>query len=961
MRPFLTLLVGVTLLSCGAAPPAASLPPAPTTAAATTPPPPAPLDELDRPLPVDRRITHGKLASGLTYYVLPHKKPERRAHFWLVVNAGSVLEDDDQRGLAHFVEHMGFNGTKRFPKQELVTFLENLGVKFGPDLNAYTSFDETVYMLQVPTDAPEVVGKGLSILRDWADGVSFDPGEVEKERGVVLEEWRLGRGARMRLFDKQAPVLFHGSKYAERITIGKPEIIRAAPRDTLVRYYRDWYRPDLMAVVAVGDFEAQDIERRIKAEFAGLKAPAPARPRPVVGMPAHARTLITVESDPEMPNTTVAVVSKVPHRSELSARDYRRTVSERLFNSMVNARLDEIRRKPDSPFLFAASSSGDFVRTADAFRQTAGVKDDGVERGFDALLEEVLRVQRHGFTKTELERAKQDVLRQFQQAALRRDKRDAREFASEIVRHFLEAEAMPGVEAELALVEKLLPGYSLEELNALAKASGQGSRVVAVTGPNTMKKPSAEALLAVVKNVETRNVAPYTDAGAGAPLLANPPKPRPIVATDAIAEIGVTNWKLENGARVIVKPTEFDNDELRMSAFSPGGHSLVKDANFESARFADAVVAESGLGTLDAVALKKSLSGKIASVRAHVGELEESISGRASPADLELLMQMIHLSFSAPRRDEAAFRAWQAREVEGVRNRRLSPETSFFEDMLIFSTQNHRRRQPTTPETLQKVELDKALSIYTERFADAGDFTFVFVGNLELERLKRLVETYLATLPAAGRKETWRDTRVFWPKGVKTKTVALGSEPKAQVTITFHGTEKWSRDTENDMKLLGEVLRLRLREVLREDMGGVYGVRAGGSISRRPRPQYTFNVSFGCSPDNVEKLKEAVFAEIRALKTAGVPDSYLTKIKEARRRAHEIELKENSFWERELVRAYQFGDDPRLIPEITSMLERISSERARAAAQKYLSDKQYVLGVLEPATAARPAAVPASR
>lgn len=933
------------LAACGSPPPAAAPTPAPSAAASAAP---APVDELDRPLPLDARVTRGKLDNGLTYYVLRHQKPEKRAQVWLAVNAGSVLEDEDQRGLAHFVEHMGFNGTKRFPKQQLVDFLEKSGVRFGADLNAYTSFDETVYTLQVPTHDSEVLNRSLSVLRDWADGIVFEPAEVEKERGVVLEEWRLGRGARMRLFDKQAPVLFHRSKYAERLTIGKREVIEKASRDALVRYYRDWYRPDLMAVVAVGDFDPTAVEARIKSEFASLGAPAKPRPRPVVTLPKHDQTLVSIETDPEMPTTTVAVVSKLPHRPETSARDYRRAVTEQLVDAMLGARLDEIRRKPDAPFLSASSSTSGLLRTADSFRQSATVKEDGVLVGMGALLEETLRVERHGFTKTELERAKSQLLRNFQQAVKERDKRDGGEFAAEVVRHFFEAEAMPGREAELALVEKFLPGIELGELNALVKSLGAGSRVLVVTGPAKMAKPSADALLALHREVASRKIEAYVDAGPSVPLLKDQPARGSVTKTRSIPEIGVTEWTLSNGARVVVKPTDFSNDQVRVSAFSPGGHSLVKDADFDATRFADVVVGQGGLGPFDAVQLRKALSGKLVSVNASIGELEEGLSGRAAPADLETLMQMVHLAFVAPRRDPEAFAAWRVREIESVKNRRLSPEGTFFEEMALFTTQNHPRRRPTTPEVVQKIDLDKALAVYKDRFADASDFTFVFVGNVELERLQPLVETYLGSLPNKKRKETWRDVKVSLPAGVKTKVVKKGTEPKAMVSLTFHGSEKWSRDTENDMRMLGEVLRLRLRQVLREDMGGVYGVQVGGGITRRPRQEYRFGVTFGCAPENVEKLKQAVFDEIAAIQKNGISADYIAKVKEARRRAHETELRDNGYWLRELERAWAFGDDARLIPDIGPTLEKVSSDRVRAAAKKYISTKQYVLGVLTP-------------
>jgi zinc protease len=948
---------GTTTGASKSAPVAVPAEPSPESAIAAGRTPAAPQTELDKPLPVDARIRVGKLPSGLTYYVLPHKKPEKRGQFWLAVNAGAVLEDDDQRGLAHFVEHMGFNGTKRFPKQALVNFLEGIGVKFGPDLNAYTNFDETVYMLQVPTDKPELVEKSFQVLRDWAGNVTFDPGEVEKERGVVLEEWRLGRGAQMRIFDKQAPRVFYGSKYADRITIGKPEIITKAPRDTLVRFYKDWYRPDLMAVIAVGDFDPNDIEKRIKSEFGDLAAPATVRPRPAVPVPPHGETLVSIETDPELTFTAVGIINKMPHRPDASARDYRRSLAEQLYHSMVNSRLDEIRRKPNAPFVFAGSRTGGFVRTADAFTQQAMAKENAVEPALEALLQEVVRVERHGFTATELDRAKKQTLRGYQQAVAQRDKTDSRERAQEIVRHFLQAEAMPGIEAELGLAERFLPTISLEELNVLAKSwSGAGGRVVVVSGPEKMTKPTPQSLVSIIQAVQGRTLTAYEDAVSNTPLVAKPPKAGKVTKTREIAEIGVTEWTLSNGAKVVIKPTDFKNDEIRVSAFSPGGHSLVKDADFESAQFAGAVVDEGGLGSYDAVQLRKALSGKIVSVRSRVDELEEGLSGSASPNDLETLFQLMHLEFTAPRKDETVFQSWRSRQIEQVKNRRLSPETVFFEDMQILMSQNHRRRQPVTPERIEKVNLDKAMSIYKERFAEAGDFTFVFVGVIDKDKLKPLVETYLASLPTKHRKEKWRDVGVRPPKGVKTKTVAKGHEPKSTVLLVFHGPEKWSRDTENDMRMLSEVLSIRLREILREDMGGVYGVRAGGGISRRPRQEYTFTVSFGCSPDNVEKLKEAVFTEIKAVQSKGTTEEYLHKVREARLRAHEVNLKENGFWEGELNRAFRYGDDPKLIPDIKPWVDKISSDRVKAAANRYLRSSEYVLGVLQPeAVSAAPA------
>jgi zinc protease len=430
-----------------------------------------------------------------------------------------------------------------------------------------------------------------------------------------------------------------------------------------------------------------------------------------------------------------------------------------------------------------------------------------------------------------------------------------------------------------------------------------------------------------------------------------------VVATRTIPELGVTEWTLKNGVRVVVKPTDFKNDEVRMSAFANGGTSLAPDADWDTARFAQTAVSQGGLGAFDVTSLRKALAGKVVMVSAQISELEEGLGGTASTADLESMFQLIHLSFTSPRRDDAAFAAWKASETESAKNRRLSPETTFGDDLLAFSTQNHRRRQPITPEVVAKVDLDKALAFYKARFADATGFTFVFVGNLDLDKTKTLAETYLGSLPAANHKEAWRDINVQRPPGITKKVVTKGSEPKARVSLTFHGNETWSRDTENDMQMLGEVLRIRLREILREDMGGVYGVSAGGGVSRRPKQQYTFTVAFGCAPENIDKLEKAVFDEIKAIQTKGIGTDYIDKVKELRKRAHETALKENSWWMGELERAYTYGDDPKLILDFDTMLNKVSADRVRAAAKKYLGT-QYTLGELRPASSSAASAAP---
>ena len=939
--------LALVLTACGSPPPRTAPKPAPSASAAP------PSDGIsDAPLPLDARITKGKLENGLTYYVLPNRVPEHRAQMWLAVNAGSILEEDDQRGLAHFVEHMGFNGTKRFPKQELVDMLEKSGVAFGADLNASTSFDETVYTLTVPTE-PEILDKSISVLRDWAGDMTFDPAEVDKERGVVLEEWRLGRGAGARLFDRQAPVVFRGSKYAERLPIGKPEIIKGAPRDTLVRFYKDWYRPDLMAVIAVGDFKADPVIAKIKEEFASLPAATKPKPRPVVPVPPHAEELFTIETDPEATTTAVSIVTELPRRNDATMRDQRRAISEALYNVMLNARLDELRRTPNAPFSSASSRTGHFVRSTDSFTQTAITKEGSVEAAYSALAEELLRVERHGFTPTELVRAKSDVLRSFQRAVQQRPTENGRDFAREIVRNFLTGEAMPGAETELALAQTLLPGITVEEINRLGASLGKGSRVVGVTGPATMVKPTEASLRELSKAVAARDIEPYDDGGPSVPLMAAAPAPGPVVATKAIPAIGVTEWTLKNGVRVVIKPTEFKSDEVRLAAFAPGGTSLASDADYDSVKFGEALIREGGVGSFDATTLRKALAGKVVSAGLGVGELESDVNASASPADLETMFQLIYLRFTAERRDDPAIAAWKEREIERAKNRRRSPEAAFSEDLGLFTTQNHRRRQPTTPEMIQNIDIDKAFAFAKERFSDASNFTFLIVGKVDLERVKPLVEAYLGSLPA-GHREMWKDPNVEKPKGVAKKLANQGSEPKARVSMTFHGKETWTRDNENDLRMLGEVLRMRFREILREDMGSVYGVSAVGNVLRRPKKEYVFTIGFGCAPENVDKLEKAVFDEIKAIQDKGIGPDYIAKVKSLWKREHETRLTENSYWIGELAYAYRYGDDPKLVLDFDPLVAKVTSDHVKAAAKKYLSNTQYILGELRPAPSVVP-------
>ncbi|MBI3449955.1 MAG: insulinase family protein [Acidobacteria bacterium] len=921
-------------------------PPAPAPPAA---PDPATI-EASAVLPLDRAIRSGKLENGLSYFIRRNARPEKRAEMWLAVNAGSTLEDDDQLGLAHFVEHMAFNGTRHFKKHELVDALERMGMRFGPDINAYTSFDETVYTILVPTDDPANVDRALLILEDWAGAVSFETTQIEKERGVVIEEWRVGRGAEARMRDRQFPVLFHGSRYADRLTIGKKAILESASPDTIRRFYRDWYRPDLMAVIAVGDIDPEKMEVEIRKRFAGLKNPKKERARTVFPVPDHDETLVAVATDSEATSTSVAVDTLLPRSGETAA-DYRRSIVERLYHFMLNDRLDELRRAPDPPFLSAFSSGSRLTRSREAEFQRATVEEKGIARGLDALLTEQARVEKHGFTPTELERVKANVLRGYERAYDERDKQESGGLANEILDHFLEGEPAPGIEFELGLARRFLPTISLQEINGLARDRGaMRNRVVLVNAPEKkdIALPEEKEIVAAFDRARAKPIDPWVDRVRQEPLVASPPKPATLVDETEIASAGATRWRLSNGVTVILKPTDFKNDQVLLTGFSPGGTSVVTDARYVSAALSSSILSEGGLGSFDSVELEKALTGKIASAFGFLGDLEEGISAFASPRDLETMFQLAYLRFTAPRADAAAFQTWKSRMKGFLENRLARPENVFADRMSETMSQGHFRRRPLSVATLDEADLGTAEAVWRDRFADASDFTFVIVGAFGTDAIRPLVMTWLGGLPSTGRVESWKDVGVRAPDGVLGVEVRKGIEPKSQVRLVFTGEAPWSRDQSQLIGALASALRIRLREILREDMGGVYGVGVSGGLARRPREEYGFTITFGCDPGRVEELLKATLDSVETVKKDGASADVVAKVKEQQVRAHETDLRENGYWMSQLAEAARYGETPWRILEHERLVGLVTSEALRDAARRYLNLDRRVVGVLYP-------------
>jgi zinc protease len=906
--------------------------------------------------PIDPQIKVGHLANGLTYYVMKHGKPEQRAALWLAVNAGSVLEDDDQRGLAHFVEHMAFNGTKRFPKQDIVNYIEKIGMGFGADLNAYTSFDQTVYQLTVPTDDHAILMKGVEILRDWAGDVTFDPVEVDKERGVVLEEWRTGRGAFERINAKQWPVMFAGSKYAERLPIGLPETLKTAKRDTIARFYKDWYRPDNMAVIAVGDFDPAELEKVIAERFGDLKNPTTERPRLQPAVPHDQPTAVSIATDPEFPFTQVSITDKLDHRPELTRGDFRRSIVETLYNDMMSARFSELELDPESPFMFAGSSTGGgAVRGGDAYLRQAQVKDGKVREALTSLVVESARVEKFGFVQTELDRAKLRALANSDQEMKEWDKTQDPDLADEITRNFFEQEQMGGRVLENAYTKEMLASVTLAELDHLAKAwSSSTGRVISISAGATSKLPSDLEVKQLVDAASSRRLEAWKDIGADKPLIAKLPKPGTITKKTFDDKLGAMVWTLSNGVRVVVKPTTFQNDEILFDGWKKGGTSRLSDTDYGQVRF-PGLLTSMGVGDLDPITLEKLLAGHLVNVNAGYSELAETVNGSTRPADLETMLQLAYLRMTAPRKDARAFAAWKHDQGEWIRHREVLPEIQFWEQMGTLRSNNHFRHRPQTVAMLDAVDPDKAIKVFESRYSDFSGFTFTFVGNVDPKVLEPLVATYLGSLPGTGKNGSWKDIGVRFAEGPITRTIRAGTEPKSHVLIDVTGRDTWSLDAERDAEILSKVLDIRLREVLREDMGGVYGVGVSASLIREPQARRDFEISFTCDPQNVDRLEQAALGEIAKLSKDGISEDYLAKVREQIKREHETSVKENGWWSQAIHESLWSGDDFKAMTDADATAARATSDNVRAAAKHFFDPKKVILGVMRPKTT--PAAV----
>ncbi|HXI01329.1 MAG TPA: insulinase family protein [Sphingobacteriaceae bacterium] len=902
-------------------------------------------------LPLDPGIRVGKLPNGFTYYIRKNTEPKNRVQLYLANKIGSILENEDQQGLAHFMEHMGFNGTKNYPKNDLVNYLQKTGVRFGADLNAYTSFDETVYQLPIPSDDPEILKNGLQIMRDWAQDASLTDEEINKERGVVLEEKRLGKGAQQRMQEKYLPLLFNNSRYSNRLPIGTEDVLKNFTPQTLRQFYKDWYRPDLQALVVVGDIDINATEQMIKAKFSDLKNPSNSRPRTEYTIPLTDKNQFIKVTDKEMPYTAAQFLIKHPESVLKTTTDYRNSIIRALFNRMLSARYGELTKQADPPFLQGSGSISGFLAGLDIYGASVVAKPGELERGFKAVLTETERLKKFGFTPTELDRAKQSYLLTFETSFKEKDKTSSENYAQEYTRLFINGEASPGIDWEYNFVKNNIAAIALNDVNSLAKQYiTDMNRDVIIMGPEKDKDnlPNEQTVNNWIAEVKNSSISAYVDQVSTKPLLAKKPAAGKVVSEKNIPEIGVTEWTLSNGVKVILKPTTFKNDEISFSAFSPGGTSLYSDADFQSAVNASSIIQRSGVSEFNSLELPKLLSGKRAGVSPYISERSEGISGSTNPKDIETALQLVYLYFTQPRKDAAIYKGFITQQKGSLANRENDPN-SVFSDTLsaVLGNYNVRRTGPS----LQKVEqinLDRAYDIYKDRFADASDFTFTFVGNFQPQQIKPLLEQYLGGLPAIKRIEAAKDLGIRTPGGKISKAVYKGQEEKASVRLMFTGNYNYNAETNVQLDALAEVLQIKLIERLREDEGGVYSPGAGVSYSKYPTGRYSFYIVFGCSPENVEKLIASSLDEVNKIKQNGALEIDIQKFIAEETRSTETQLKDNGFWLGYLSGQYQNKENPAAVLTYLPSLKKVTSQTLKTTANTYLSGENLIRAVLLP-------------
>ncbi|MEO5999881.1 MAG: insulinase family protein [Chitinophagaceae bacterium] len=911
--------------------------------------------DLTAKIPLDPKVKVGKLDNGLTYIIRQNNKPEKKVELRLVINAGSILEDDAQQGLAHMSEHMAFNGTTHFKKNEIISFLQDIGVGFGNDLNAYTSFDETVYMLPIPTDKKENLEKGFQVLEDWAHGVTYNTEDINSERPIILEESRLGKGAGDRMFKKIYPRLFEGSIYAKRLPIGLDSIIKNFNPDDIRRFYKDWYRPNLMAVIIVGDIDPLVAESMIKKHFSSLINPANTRARITADVPPYKSSDAVVVTDKEATTYNVSInYGATKEEPNVTIADYRKDIVKQIFTSLLNQRLQELTQKENPPFLYGRVNFGSYARGYESFSAAAGVGTGDVTKGLNALVEEIERVKRFGLTANELERSRKNILSNYERQYNDRDKNESENFTYEYINYFLQQEPSPGIEKEFEYVKALLPTITLEEVNAIVnKFKDEKNRFVYVTGPEPKadeKLPSGEDLIAIIDAKEKSTITAYEEKAVATSLLKEEPKLGKIVSRTSNAVLGTSELKLSNGVTVTLKHTDFKNDQILMAATRAGGKNNYGLADKYNAEYATTIITTMGVGDFPPTELRKVLAGKSVSVGPVFTDISEGLNGNSGVKDLESLFQLTYLYLTAPRKDTALFHSFVQKNKSQFAMLGANPQAAFIDTMYKVLFANNPLAPVAVPksEYFDKIDLDRSFAIYKERFADAKGMNFIFVGSFNEKQIVPLIEKYIGSLPSGTIKAAFIDNKVRPVSGSQTLTVNRGKEDKSLILAFYTGEIPFSEDIELKVRALSEILNIRIIEELREKVQGIYGGGTFANVEKMPYSNYSLVLQLPCGPEKVDTLLKVVHKEFDDLVKNGPSQSYLDKVKKQWKEKYRTNVKENGTWLNQ-IKGYKLqGGDPKRFIDYEKYVDLLTVKDVQQAAKLVLAGKNQFTAVLMP-------------
>jgi zinc protease len=911
-----------------------------------------------QPLPLDPKIRYGKLDNGLTYYIRANKEPKQRAEFFIAQNVGAILENDNQNGLAHFLEHMAFNGTKNYPGKGIINYFETIGVKFGSNINAYTSLDETVYNLSdVPTIRDGIIDSALLVLHDWSSFITLDGGEINDERGVIREEWRTGAGAERRMWKEANKLKYPGSQYAKRDVIGDTAIINNFAHQTIRDFYKKWYRPDLQAILIIGDVDVDKVEAKIKSTFADISKKENAGERPVYPILDNAAPIISVVKDKEARMTIIELEykhDKLPNEVKLSMQGYGFLTLNSLISSMIANRFEEITQQADAPFVNGQAGYSELVKSKDAFQMMAIPKEGKELEGLSALLLEAEKIKRFGFTNSELERAKTDYLKNLEKSYNERDNQKNNALVREYVRNFLAQEPIPGIEWEYNMTKMMLPQLKMEMINQVAKSYVTDSNlIVSIMAPEkeAVKVPTQAQILAAIDASKKADLKPKAEETMNKPLIEKAPKAGKVAKTGENKVLGTTEWTLSNGVKVVFKSTTFKKDEILMTAFSDGGLSKVKNtADLPSATLAASIVPNNGLGEYNQIELNKILTGKIASVTPSIADYDEGFSGNSSVSDFETMLQLIYLNFTAPRKDDNAFKALMNNYRASLANSEKDPRKAFSDTVGVMLT-NHSSRQVTINlKTLDLIDQDKALAIFKERFAVPANFTFIFTGNVDPNKdaVKNAICTYLGSLKSAKGGQKFTDNNIRKPKGKVSNVFAKEMKiKKASNFILYSALMPFNMTNRTVVTAIGSILSIRYLESIREKEGGSYGVGVRGSMNNTPIDEATLMMQFDTDPLKQAKLMAIIHSEVAEIIAKGPRADDFQKVKENMLKKYKEDVEQNPWWSGALERFYQ--DKLNLIADYKASVEALTPELIQTTLKNIVSQGNVLEVVMKPA------------